>query len=787
MTAGSIMAPHILPLRLPPPGRAKHHIHTDTPIAIQSDSPDVLIFYTVDGSKPAGSAGSSRKYRGPVLLPQGRVTVRAVAVCSDGRESATVTKVFLVELVDSKPRKENEENFLQRDQQLSMQRMMGNASHRAPTGPRFLNSRLGTTPPGAPPPGAPPPGAPPPGAPSAASQLSLTASESFQSGLLKTLSSTQTSRIQRDTDFLRCARCLRHRPSDPFARFCPQCGAVVPPVPGQRPPPAEGGQTVQCVRCNSLVPVNTPTCVICEAPTAQLQPQAACSLQDHVVCVSCGSGNPAQISCCVSCESRLPPAAACWGHSAPSGPAAEQLLCCCTCKRINQPDARYCDWCGCKPGHAVSHVMCWRCGATSHPYAVYCTACSVFLEAPARPASCTGPAGGAADRTGPAGGAADRTGPAGGAPDRTGPAGGAVEPGSRVSHRPSHDATWQAAPSCGPSPSAALAPPTADGQTQTVGLFYPSGTELQRRERRETRESRPLLTAVSPGRGYWRKQLDHVCAHLRSYAQNHAPFRALLGEPRLGRMVSAVIQEDKHEVSLTVSFVSAGREKTQVRLSAPPHPNLSESGEGGGGAGGGAGGQGGGGAGGAQPAGRAGGLSSVTERSVNSGSLGSERSERRKPSTPKPAPTDSQLLTELGPGRGRVRLVQQLLDQGADPSCRGSDGRPALLVAVVNGHHDVLPVLVQRGADVNQQSGPMNNSALHEAAALGREGLQSAQVLLGCGSSLRRKNGGGQTAFDLAVSSGCAAMVSLLAARSGRGLLDKLGKLDKPKLNLDVF
>lgn len=41
--------------------------------------------------------------------------------------------------------------------------------------------------------------------------------------------------------------------------------------------------------------------------------------------------------------------------------------------------------------------------------------------------------------------------------------------------------------------------------------------------------------------------------------------------------------------------------------------------------------------------------------------------------------------------------------QGADPSCRDSDGRHTLVVAVVNGHHDVLPVLVQRGADVDQQ------------------------------------------------------------------------------------
>ncbi len=44
--------------------------------------------------------------------------------------------------------------------------------------------------------------------------------------------------------------------------------------------------------------------------------------------------------------------------------------------------------------------------------------------------------------------------------------------------------------------------------------------------------------------------------------------------------------------------------------------------------------------------------------------------------------------------------------QGADPACLGSDGRPALVAAVLNRHHDVIPVLVQREADVNQASGP---------------------------------------------------------------------------------
>lgn len=36
--------------------------------------------------------------------------------------------------------------------------------------------------------------------------------------------------------------------------------------------------------------------------------------------------------------------------------------------------------------------------------------------------------------------------------------------------------------------------------------------------------------------GFWRKQLDHICAHLRSYTQNNSEFRALVGEPRMGRV-----------------------------------------------------------------------------------------------------------------------------------------------------------------------------------------------------------------------------------------------------------
>ncbi|KAM7394845.1 hypothetical protein PAMP_021625 [Pampus punctatissimus] len=713
MTAGAVAAPLIIPIIHQQTHGAKNHIDTNTPVSIQSDTPAVLIFYTLDGSKPAAaqrwSAGSSRKYSEPILLPAGRVAVRALALTSDGRESSTVTKVFFVEPVDSNSRKE--ENVLQSDQLMycclpSESRIMGNTKSRLgfETGSCQRSQSGVNNPP-------------------------LTDYQS--SAILKQLNCTQTSRIQKETDFLRCAQCLTLRPLDPFARFCAQCGAVVPPLPEQRLPPAEGGQTLRCVFCHTVVPVNTETCLICEASIhQQLQPQSSLRLQDHVVCVSCGCGNPAHVSRCLTCESRLQPATCVGAPSVLS--AVTRKLSCCRCKRINHSDARYCDWCGSKPSHAASCTMCWQCGASGHPYAFYCAACGVFLEAPALPTSCS-------DVTQSIGGAA----------------------------------TNQATPSSGPVPGVMIAPPTAEKYTQTVGLYYPSATEIHRKEQQRTlqlsreqvtRDRKPLLTAISPGRGYWRKQLDHVCAHLRSYAQNNTPFRALLGEPRLGRMVSAVIQEDRYEVSLTVSFVLAEREEKKV------HP------EGGGPAGDTV-----------LPSGQEN-LSSVTERSTNSSSLRSDLPALMKPPKQNPAPKplgkNSQLLRELGPGRGQISVVQQLLDQGADPSYCGSDGRHALAVAVVNGHHDVLPVLVQRGANTNQQSGQMKNTALHEAAALGSDGLQCAEVLLSCKASLTWRNAAGQTAYDVAVSSGCDVMVSLLAARTGSDILSKLAK---PKRKLHVF
>uniref|UniRef100_A0A3B5KFN7 Uncharacterized protein n=1 Tax=Takifugu rubripes TaxID=31033 RepID=A0A3B5KFN7_TAKRU len=516
MTAGVVSAPFIIANSSLHTHGSRRDIDTDTPVFIQSDTPGVLIFYTLDGSKPdmvqCGSAARVRKYSKPIRLPAGRVTVRAIAVTSDGRESSIVTKMFMVQNRDSNKK---EKDVLLTNEQVTKPPPQSSCC--------FQNSIL---------------------------SLSLPLS--------------------------RCAHCLSARPSDQFSRFCPNCGAEV---------------SEQRLSPTVVEEVNTKCSIFSDFR------------HTNNLCWC-------RTECCSKYLKR---------------------------KNYNLNEKK-----------SVSCYVTWQ--AT-----------------------------------------------------------------------PLSECTWN------------MATPTAEKSTQTVGLYYPSATQMQRERERALLLSRqsvadrhPPMTSISPGKGYWQRQLDHVCAHLRSYTQNNTPFKALLGDPCMGELVSAVVQEDHQHLTLTMSFALAGQGKKQVRSDPLP--------------------------------------------------AGTRSSTHKQMQSPQLQVKDAQLMKELGPGRGQCSIVQQLLDQGADPTCCHSNDRHALAVAVLNGHHQVLPVLVQQGANIDQQSGPMKNSALHEAAALGPEGLQCAQVLLSCGAKVRRKNASGQTAFDLAVNSGCNNMVALLAAQIGLSLLDRLAK-----------
>ncbi|XP_006860699.1 PREDICTED: double zinc ribbon and ankyrin repeat-containing protein 1 [Chrysochloris asiatica] len=742
MTAGSVCVPQIIPLRVPHPGKAKHEIDNATLLEMKSDTPDVNIYYTLDGSKPeflkkiGYGENNTLKYTKPITLPDGKIQVKAMAVSKDCRKSGIVTKVFQVDYEPSNTisSEDNIENILKDSSNQDLKNgFVGSKSRKKdkidgrkaswnvnlqkfPESPLEILAYHEESGPRSP-----------------AHHQSKFSSFAHMTGQ-KSLTSTEIMRIQRETDFLKCAHCLAPRPSDPFVRFCQECGSPVPPIFGCRLPPPEGAQMGVCVECGSMVPMNTPICVVCDAPlTLQLQPQASLHLKEKVLCRTCGTGNPAYLRYCVTCEGVLHSSQKpmCSGDKTthPSTQKRETFSCS-KCGQQNHREAYFCNLCETKPGISACFSVCPKCGASNYPSARFCGSCGIYVESLSR--LCL--------------------------ENSLAPATGESCPFPQSINVPllrSDTGTKK------------------DVGTQTVGLFYPSSKLLAKKELELTSQKqrqekmsdhKPLLTAISPGRGYWRKQLDHISAHLRSYAQNNPEFRTLIAEPRMGKLISATVHEDGCEVSIRLNYMKVSNKNLYFNKVVDFSDQF---------------------------------LSSVTERGnglfSSRSSLVSDYSQSVSDAAEKVKRTKNfqakifqekkeqltsenrHLLKEVGPeGEGRVSVIEQLLDEGADPNCSDHEGRPVITVAVVNKHYEAIPVLVQRGAQVDEQSGLLRNTALHEATLLGLEGRKCIAALLGCNANIQKKNLKGQTAYDLALEVGDDLITSLFAVRIGRGLLDHL-------------
>ncbi|ESP01615.1 hypothetical protein LOTGIDRAFT_238231 [Lottia gigantea] len=752
MTAGSVIVPTIIPLRQPTPGRSKLAIDSNTKIEIKSDTRNSPIHYTINGSTPEPFKKIGQKctlqYHGPFTLPAGRQTVKAVAVSEDGmRESYVVTKTFDVDYVKPPilPPEDDDLGFQQdlnlersklqvkravskvttpksawnddhfgASQRYSDMRVTGSTNRRPHSGTRFLNSRMGHT--------------------SDKSyrtepldSLDLARSESRRSARrLPPDNTTQALRLQRETDFLKCIYCFADRPSDPFCRFCNTCGNSLPEIPAKLTP-AEPGQMGMCVYCKSMVPMNTTACIVCEGPIKiQNQPKANIKLHDKTVCSLCGTANPSNLVTCVTCDSRLPTTAQqramLNGVSAPpvSNPD-RKFVRCDKCSRVNNGDARFCDWCGCKASAPPTLLQCSQCGASNNVYSSYCGGCAVKIEAPGRTEY-----------------KLDGSGKSLFLP---------------VTQTSSH------APR-----------PIVNASTQTVGLFYPSRGPSKSEEatfEKQLKERKPLLTPVSPGRGYWRKQVEHVCQHLKIYTQNNADFRALIGEPKMGKLITSTVQEDGYELSLTMTFPLRGGSDKQTgsKLGVSHQGYLSQHT-----------------------------LRDTTDR-TDSEDYDSEietpkahkkktvkkTKAKKKQTGPKLSTLDQQLLKELShEGEGVATEVQQLLDEGADVNCVDKNGLPAIYVAVRNKQVDCIPVLIDGGVDINKKgpSALKGNTALHDAINLGPSGLHVIDVLLENGANQNRKNDRGETPLDLAKKAGFDSIVTKFASALG---MSQLAKMTKPR------
>jgi hypothetical protein len=107
--------------------------------------------------------------------------------------------------------------------------------------------------------------------------------------------------------------------------------------------------------------------------------------------------------------------------------------------------------------------------------------------------------------------------------------------------------------------------------------------------------------------------------------------------------------------------------------------------------------------------------------------------------------------------RGHHRVLQILLDAGADVNGEGLNGT-ALQAASLHGHERVVQILLDAGADINAQGG-LYGTALQEASLQGHERV--VQILLDAGADVNAQGGIG-TALQAASGQGHQKVVQIL-------------------------
>uniref|UniRef100_H2YJ20 DZANK-type domain-containing protein n=1 Tax=Ciona savignyi TaxID=51511 RepID=H2YJ20_CIOSA len=527
MTAGSIAVPTVMPLRLPTAGRTKNSIDSNTLIEIRSETPGTKIFYTVDNTRPEPDKklgeNTTLLYRDPFMLREGKRYVKALARTKDGRESNVVTKVFNVEYAepnttsDSESSGEDDANRFQRemrrDSEFGFVKKRDFSSNEI--GGQFRIERF----------------------------LSKPLINGYKTPVYRKLlkpvingykvdpviqipvkqHNYVISKRQCRNESLPCVYCSAPRPRNSTSRFCSDCGKPVPIDPTTSS--VEPGSMGMCIKCRSYVPLNQTKCIVCEEPFGAL-PKPIVSVRVQVGMRSCvvhaGPTILPDLTHCTFHAVNTGSAPIHSGDTAPPLPRLDgQLVRCPTCTRVNNPDARYCDWCGAKPIPEQTPMTCSLCKSNNQPYSKFCAQCGSTFTPPNR-----------------------------------------MDPRNEDLGDQAINFPFQTLPMW-----TSVPPRVREVDTQTVGLFYPGGKKVNQeqemmREMRmqeiKMRDKQPPLTAVSPGRGFWRKQLDHICGHLRSYTNNNVEFRSVIGEPRLGKILGTSIEEGEEEMIVSLKFALRG-------------------------------------------------------------------------------------------------------------------------------------------------------------------------------------------------------------------------------------
>uniref|UniRef100_A0A3B4G1Q0 Uncharacterized protein n=1 Tax=Pundamilia nyererei TaxID=303518 RepID=A0A3B4G1Q0_9CICH len=120
--------------------------------------------------------------------------------------------------------------------------------------------------------------------------------------------------------------------------------------------------------------------------------------------------------------------------------------------------------------------------------------------------------------------------------------------------------------------------------------------------------------------------------------------------------------------------------------------------------------------------------------------------------------------------KGFGEVASLLLERGADPGHRDHDGMTPLLLASYEGHEDVVELLLEAGADVDETAGPDGSvpaaaavTPLLAAAAMGH--MKTVSRLLFWGAAVDAIDCEGRTALCLAAARGSVEVVRTLLDR----------------------
>jgi ankyrin repeat protein len=106
--------------------------------------------------------------------------------------------------------------------------------------------------------------------------------------------------------------------------------------------------------------------------------------------------------------------------------------------------------------------------------------------------------------------------------------------------------------------------------------------------------------------------------------------------------------------------------------------------------------------------------------------------------------------------------VKTALQRGADANERDAQGYTALMLAARLGCRELIPLLIERGADVQAKEPKHGQTALHLAATRGDEAI--VRALLDAEAQINAKDAGGMTALMLAAKGGSLNLSGFVAA-----------------------